>query len=64
MRLKTSTSNIIMSQSDYKFSEDNGYYYLIRKYYKGPKFREQIKLTKEAWKVTVDGDNMVVDYRK
>ena len=47
-------------KKDWTMKEDKKFYYFTQKYYRGPKFKEQIKLTKDKFIVTENEESFVV----
>lgn len=51
----------MFAKDEWRIEQDDNFYTFIRKYYKGPKFRSQIKLTKNYWSVTEGDKNFLIE---
>lgn len=62
--MKGAKSDLILSTNDYIFAQDEEFYFFRHKYHTGAAFKKLIKLSKDAFKATEQGEGYLIDLRR
>lgn len=57
-------NNPSFPKEDWRLEQNDEFYMLYQKYYKGPKFKEMIKLTKKYWIIKNEENEYIPEKRK